>query len=338
MAALPSLAQLGGSRTYMFMQLPPSARVAALGSGMLPMVDDDVNLAMMNPGALNPQMSNQLAFNTALYFSNINFGYFGYARHSVKWNTTLAGGLQYISYGWMDRTDPNGTDLGRFKPGESALYLSASRQYRQFRYGATLKFITSSFEEYSSIGLAIDVGGTYVDSTGRFMAAVVVRHLGTQLTAYTPGNREPLPLDIQIGIMRQPEHLPFRLFLVFHNLQRPDIRYDDPSIQPDRTFFGIDTTDQREKTYLADRIARHIIIGGEMMLGTSLRLRIGYNHMRRQEMRIPTRSGMAGFSFGAGINISKFRVDYSLANYHVAGSSHQFSITTNLSSFIPSLE
>lgn len=337
--ATTAYGQLGGSRTYSFLNLTPSARVAALGGSIIPVADDDVSLVMMNPGALRPQMHNKLSVSTALYYAGINFGYVGYAHHVEKWQTTIAGGIQYISYGEMERMSIQGMGQGRFKAGEYAVYLSASRQYKRINYGATLKFITSSLEQYSSTGLAVDLGATYVDSTGRFMAGAVIRNAGVQLSTYTPDNQEPLPLNISVGVARQLEHLPVRFVAVFHNLQQFDIRYDDPAVETQQNFLGIDSLGgEREKTYLADKIARHAIVSAEFLLGKNLRFRVGYNHMRRQELKLPTRAGTTGFSLGFGLRISKLHLDYSMARYHMAGASHQFTLATNMADFIPGLQ
>ncbi len=331
-------AQLGGSRTYTFLTLPPSARVAALGGSLIPVVDDDVHQVMFNPATLNPSMHNKLGFSTALYFADINFGYAGFARHAEKWNTTFAGGIQYISYGELERMNIQGFGEGMFKAGEYALMVSGSRTYERFRYGATMKVIISSMERYSSLGLAMDAGVTYKDSTGRFMAGLVVRNLGTQLTTYTPDNREPLPLDIQIGIARQLEHLPVRFTAVFHHIQQFDIRYDDPALSDNQNnLFSGDTTTVAEKSYTIDKIARHVIVGSEFLMGKNFRLRVGYNHQRRQELKLSTRSGLTGFSMGFGFKINRFTLDYGLSRYHLAGASHQFTLSTNLSDFISGL-
>lgn len=332
-------AQLGGSRALNYLQLPPSARVGALGGSLISVQDDDVNQVVLNPGSLTEKMHNQLSFNTAFYFAGINFGYLGYARHSKKWNTTLGGGIQYMSYGEFDRTDVTGQSMGAFRAGEYALYLSAARQYERIQYGASLKVLYSQYESYQSIGVAADLGMTYVDSSGRFMIGAVVRNVGYQLSPFIPGQRENLPFDIQFGIARELEHVPFRLTVVVHNLQRADIRYNDPNQQQEQTFFGIDSSQaEGEKSFLVDQIARHLIFGGEFLFGENFRLRIGYNHMRRQELRLADRAGLAGFSFGAGIRISKFRLDYGVARYHLAGASHHLSLTTRLHDFIPGLE
>ena len=136
-----SYAQIGGNSIYKFLNLPPSARVAALGGQAAGLVDDDIALMFQNPAALNPEMHNQLTFNTAIYFAGINFGYVGFGRHIEKANTTFGAGIQYIAYGKFDGTDPNGYLTSEFSAGEYALNLTASRNYNKFRYGAHLKAI-----------------------------------------------------------------------------------------------------------------------------------------------------------------------------------------------------
>lgn len=327
-------AQLGGSNTFEFLNLPASPRIAALGGTLNALSDDDISLVIQNPAALNPDMHHALAFNTALYFADINYGYFGYGYHYDKWKTTFGAGIQYIAYGKFNSTDLNGNSLGEFKAGEYAVNLSAARAINKIQYGGSLKIITSSLESYSSFGLAMDFGGLYIDTSKFFTAGIVIKNLGGQIKPYIPGQHEPLPFEIQVGITKRLEHLPFRLSVMLHNLQQPDIRYNDPNKIEENGLFGNDTLNKSEKKYTLDKMARHVILGGEFLLGKNMRVRFGYNHMRRQELSIESRRGMIGFTFGAGIRISKFRIDYSVARYHLAGSSHQFSLSTNLEDFI----
>lgn len=333
--SLPVSAQLGGSSTYAFLNLPASARINAMGGQLNALRDGDMTLVLGNPAALNSAMDKAMAFNTALYFAGINFGYAGFAWHADSLQTTFAGGIQYVSYGEFTETNASGQELGTFNASEYMLHGGAARVYGPFRYGINTKFTYSQLESYTSFGLAADIGAMYVD-TGRMLnIAFVVKNFGFQLKPYIPGDREPLPFDIQIGLSKQVEHLPFRLSVVVHHLQQFDIRYDDPVIVQPVDPFGLDSTrNQKPKTYLADKIARHFIIGGEFLLGDNLRLRLGYNHLRRQELGLYTRKGMAGFSFGVGIRISHFRLDYSMAQFNAAGSAHLFSLSTNLNRFL----
>jgi len=50
-------------------------------------------------------------------------------------------------------------------------------------------------------------------------------------------------------------------------------------------------------------------------------------------MIIDSYGGLVGFSFGIGMNISKFKIDYGRSSYHLSGQINTFSIRTNLSTF-----
>ena len=63
--------QVGGTRTYAFLDLTNSARIASLGGKMVPIYDDDLNLPFFNPALLNSQMDNHLVLNYVNYFSDI---------------------------------------------------------------------------------------------------------------------------------------------------------------------------------------------------------------------------------------------------------------------------
>jgi hypothetical protein len=78
---------------------------------------------------------------------------------------------------------------------------------------------------------------------------------------------------------------------------------------------------------------RHIIIGVEFLPIDNFYFNLGYNYQRRQELKIPGRTGMVGFSWGFGVKINKFQISYGRATYHVAGASDHFSLSCDLSEF-----
>ena len=78
---------------------------------------------------------------------------------------------------------------------------------------------------------------------------------------------------------------------------------------------------------------RHIIFGAELYIGKNLVLRGGYNYRRRAEMKIEDRMAMVGFSWGLGVRIYKFRINYSRVTYSLAGSPNYFTIAFDLDSF-----
>jgi hypothetical protein len=78
---------------------------------------------------------------------------------------------------------------------------------------------------------------------------------------------------------------------------------------------------------------RHVAIGTTVNLGKILEFRAGYNYRRRQELKVNTRPGMVGFSWGVGLNLNKFTFGYGRGIYHLAGATNHFSFSMNLDEF-----
>lgn len=335
MLSLPTLmAQNGGRGAYDFLNTPVSARTAALGGSIVPVDDGDVTLTLNNPALINPQMNNHLGMAYVNYFADINYGVVNYAR-SIEGIGNFAAGLQYYNYGSFDYADEGGNRDGTiFSAHDMALTLGWGRQLdTSFSIGANLKFINSFYESYNSFGLAVDVAGTYKTRNG-WLVSLTARNIGRELKSFLPGEPAVLPFSMQLGLSKRLEHVPFRFMLVYDHLQKWDLTYDDPldlagNIDPI-------TGEKRERDKLSnfgDQLMRHIIFGGEFYIGKNLILRGSYNYKRRQEMKIPDKLGMVGFSWGLGVRVNRFHISYSRAAFHVVGSPNYFSITTNIDNF-----
>lgn len=329
-------AQLGGQHTYEFLNLSPSARITALGGTLITVRDDDVNLAATNPAALNPEMHQQLAFNHSFHVAGISHGYAGYGHYLEKPQLSTHFGIQYTSYGEFDQTNVLGQTQGTFEAAEYAIGIGAARTvYERISLGANLKFITSQFEGFSSVGLTTDLAAMYMDTARQVMATFAFRNVGTQLTTYRQDNRENLPFEIQVGISKRLRYLPFRFSIIYRYLDRWNIIYDDPNSEPSTLFFGEVESEQSDASIWLDNFFRHFVFSGEFLLGKreNLRLRVGYNHLRRKELSVDNFGSLAGFSLGAGIKISRFRVEYGFGSYHLGGGQNHLSISTNFQEF-----
>ncbi len=318
-------AQIGGESVYEFLDLSTSARVTALGGIQIATMDDDISLAAQNPSLYNSEMNTHLSLNTVSFLAGINHGYLGFAK-DIDSLATFGVGIQYISYGDLIAADETGLVTGSFSAAEYALNIGGAKQFGKFSYGMNLKVIFSSLENYSSSGLALDMGLTYFDKESLFNASLVVKNIGTQISTYAD-TKEDLPFDIQLGISQRLQHLPFRFGITAHHLQQWDIRYDDPSLQNNSVF---DDGSEEGGNNFGDKLFRHLIFSGELFLGKSLVIRAAYNHLRKQELSIAGTGGGVGFSYGAGIHIKRFHISYGRAIYHIAGGSHHFSISTRL--------
>lgn len=327
-------AQVGGRGTYQFLNLPNSARIAALGGNFLTINDDDITLTLANPSLISEEMHNQLGFSFVDYYADINYGFAQYSRTFEKVGS-FVGTMQYIDYGKFTEADEAGVEYGTFHAGEYALNIGWGRRLTpRWSVGSNLKLVYSSLESYNSFGLGVDVAGSYLSKDELFDASLLFRNIGYQIVSYSSGNHEPLPFEIQAGLSKKFKHIPFRISTLFTHLEKWNLRYENP-VNPAG---GIDpvTGEPNEISGIdefADNLMRHIVVGGELTIAKVLSLRGAYNYQRRQEMKVPDKLSTVGFSWGLGLRIKQFQFSYARSAYHLVGSPNFITITVEMDKF-----
>ena len=320
-------AQLGGESTYQFLNLISSPRQAALGGKVITNFDYDVVGGLYNPAAINVEMDNQLALNYSSYLGGISYGTAAYAYTWDRHVQTFHIGMTYINYGTFDGYDQSGNSTGTFTGNEAALSFGYAYQvpFTDFYLGANGKIITSSLEQYSSIGGAVDIAAMYINERLDFHAALVVRNLGTQFTTYA-GMQDKLPLEINFGMSQTLENVPIRWHLTFENLQQWPIGESNPA----RATTDLDGNQTQEKVGFLNETLRHTIIGAELFPDRGFSIRAGYNFRRAEELRIVDQRNFSGLSFGIGIKLNKMRFSYSHARYSGASNTSFFGLQIDL--------
>jgi hypothetical protein len=324
----------GGKDSYEFLNLPASARLTSMGGHLISVQDDDVSLALANPASLSSKIHNRVSFSHNFHFADISNGSVSYGRYLDRWKVSTHAAVQYINYGDFVSADVFGVKDGTFTARETAIVVGASKQILgRLSLGANVKNVFSNLESYSSYGIGADIGLNYTNDTSRFVATFLVKNIGYEVTTYA-GTRRGFPLDVQIGMSKKLKHLPFRFSIIAHSLNKGNIRYDDPDRREDVDIFG-QVIKVNQFANKVDNIARHLVVNGEFLLGKSqnLRLRLGYNHLRRRELTIPNLRSLAGFGFGIGIKISYFKLDYGIGYHHLAGATNHITISTDLGKF-----
>lgn len=323
-------AQFGGSKSFSFLQLPSSARITALGGYTSIARDADLASITQNPSLLNERMDNVWSLNICNYFQDIQYGHISTGFY-VKNAGMFAISTNYINYGSFVLRDDIGNEQGTFKASENTLNFSYSNKYRQFRYGATTKFLFSSLESYRSTGIALDLGGSYTDSSSGLGLSFSLLNVGSQVKTYT-GNTEAIPFEARFGISKRLKHAPFRFTLTLHNLQKFDLTYDDALSGSNQ--IDLSTGKAIKKNYsVTDKLMRHVALGTELLFSENFNLRFGYNHQLRRELAIDEKPGTVGFSWGFGIRVKKISFSYGSAKYHLAGNTNMFSLSVNPSDF-----
>ncbi len=288
----------GENSTFNFLRNDYGARAAALGGSFVSMTNDP-NVIFYNPSALATIEHRQISIGFFKHLLDINSGHASYAQEIPGFGFVGAG-IVYINYGEFTRTDENGYKLGTFSANELALSLGyADNPAPQVRYGANVKFIYSGIAEATSTALAVDLGVLYAFPEQRITVGASLLNLGTQLDPYM-STREDLPLDLKVGATVEPEHLPLLLNMNFHRLNESQVDF----ISRFRSFS----------------------LGGEFIVSDAVRLRFGYNNDRRRDLKIGTSSGLAGFSFGGGVTVGMYILDYAYNSYGKIGELHRISL------------
>jgi len=328
-------AQIGGEGVYEFLNLNTSARVASLGGNQIAVRDNDPLLAIDNPALLNPEMDNKLALTYSAYLADANIGYASFTKDFDSIGTFNLG-VKYIDYGQFRETDFVGNDLGTFNAGEYAFIIGYARPLdTNFNVGANLKTIYSSLYDYNSLGLALDLGLNYYSKKREINVSLLARNMGRQLSTYSDNDvKEDLPFEVQLGFSKRLSKVPLRLGIVAQHLQRWDLTYDDPT--PDETnVFGDDNQDDdNDGRGFFSQLGRHMIFNTEFLITENFNVRLGYNLLRRAELKIDEKLGTIGLSWGLGFRISKFHFSYARSAYHQVGATNTFSISTRLIDFM----
>jgi hypothetical protein len=292
----------GQTTTYDFLRLDMSARAAALG-GSFVTNNDDVDVIFFNPAGLGFLEKDPISFSFVKHLMDINLFSLSYST-SFENIGRFGAAVQYINYGSFDEADVSGNITGEFNAGELAFLLSYTNKFMDnFYYGANAKFIYSSIADQSSSAIGLDLGVNYEFPNIMLNLGASVLNMGTQLSSYTD-LKEDLPLDVMLGVSKRLEKLPVRLSLDFHNLNQ-----------------------ERDEFY---QHFKGFSIGAEFYLSEVFTLRFGYDNERREDFKLGSSAGIAGFNGGLGVNISEYKFSYAYSSLGTVGALQSLTLSTSL--------
>lgn len=280
---------------YNFLRLPVSAHAAALGGDNITIINDDQMLIFSNPALLASVSDKTISLSYMNYMAGTSMAGAAFNR-VVKEKASWAASAQYIGYGTMKQTGTDGTQQGEFSAKDIAVagYFSYMLSERIVG-GITAKFVTSYIGNYSSIGMGVDLGLNYYDPDHDWSVSLVGKNLGGQLKAYDD-EYDPMPIDIQLGVSKRFAHTPFRVSATLVDLNHWNYKFTN-----------------------------HLVVGVDAALSESIWLGAGYNFRRANEMNIDDADGGgthgAGLSFGAGLNLQRFKLNIAYGKYHVSSTS-----------------
>lgn len=321
-----SEAQVGGDRIFQFLNLPTSSRQIALGGEVLTL-HDDVNQPLWNPSVLNVNLDRQLALNYTNYLAGINLGSVSYAHIFDRRYGVFYGNITYLNYGSFIEADEFGNETGTFNASDIALTLGYAYQIPNsyLSIGVNAKYINSTISNFSSMGIAADIGVTYYNPNVSYTFALVVRNIGTQVKTFN-GTREKLPMRIALGGSYQLEYVPLKWYFTLDNLQQWNLAVPNPSNQTS----DLEGNITEESITFFDNALRHFVVGAELFPESVINLRAGFNFRRAAELRLQNARTFAGISLGFGIKMNRLRFNYAFSRFHSADNTSTFSLLFDL--------
>lgn len=326
LVSLTSFSQVGGESIYNFLNVPTSARQAALGGKVITLLDD-VNQPLWNPSTINIELDNQLAVNYLNFLTDIGYASASYA-HMINRNFgTLHGGVTYANYGEFIQANTDGEEIGTFKAYDIALSLGYAYQvpFSNISVGANAKLINSVIHNYSSIGLVADFGIVYENDYKPYVFSLAARNVGYQITTFN-GTKEKVPIEILFGASYRLENVPVRWYLTVDNLQKWNVAKPNPS----NAVTDINGTVIPEDISFLNNAIRHMVIGAEFFPEGGFNLRLGYNFRRAKELQLNDIRTFAGFSAGFGLKMNRIKLNYAFTKYHPAENTSTFSLQIDL--------
>lgn len=315
-----------GEFAYKFLELPFSARSAAMGGSHAALANDGINGALANPSLLSDQTNNELAINFSSYLADVNIGSIAYGKN-IK-NNLLGIGIQYVDYGSFEGRDEYNQSTGTFTAKDIAISMLYAKQLdSHWKAGIALKPIFSNYENYSSFGLGVDLGLSYINIENGICAGLKFANIGQQITAYY-NEFNSLPYDVIFSISEKFKHAPVRVHFTAHHLNRWDLNYTN-----NITKTNLGGEEETNEISNLDMLFRHTIIGLDFVPGKAFYLSTSYNHRRARELALLDVKSISGFSFGGGLKIKTFDFGFALSQYQKGIMSYQFSLSTSLNAF-----
>lgn len=321
-AAFGRLSAQSGEVLYPFLNVPVSVSASGVGGNSVSSQESDLNLVFHNPAILSTEMSNGVEVGYMNYISDIQLGSAAFTR-KINDRSAWMAGIRYINYGEMLWTNPQDEVLGTTYAGDLALTGAYSWKLSEhWRAGGSLNLLYSVMDEFTSVGLAVDLGLYYHNPATLFSAGLVLKNMGAEVVAYDQ-TYEKMPWDVQFGLSKKFAHAPLRFTMTVQNLTKLSTSYLAEVTNTDGTASTGDN--------LAQKLFKHTLLGVEFVPSENFLLSLGYNYRRQSELAIAQRTAFSGFTAGFSLKVKNARVGASFAKYHAAGSSLQLTYGMDLS-------
>lgn len=225
-----------GSTGFAFLEIPASARIAALGEAGITLHNLGAESMFINPALLGfNNRRHSVYISVAEWLVDTQHQSLAYALNLGNFGV-VGLSLVYLDMGTMQGTqfaDPANpgsyivTDM--FSADAYAVGLTyARRMTNQFSFGGTIKYVRENIHEYSADNLIYDVGIIYFTGFQSLRIGGSVQNFGVE-TAFI-GDRFKMPITFRLGIAMEAigsYDSPNRLTIIAENIHpsNNDVRY-----------------------------------------------------------------------------------------------------------------
>ena len=304
-----------GTNVYPFLNIPVSARQAALGGDAVSVRDYDVSFAAVNPGLMNLEQDEMISLNYASYLSDSKYGTISYVK-DLEEGHLVSLSARYMDYGKMPRTDESAVIDGEFGAMDASIGLGYAYQFDEdWTIAGSASFVTSRIDNYTSMAVVGNAGVTYHNRQSNETLALVFRNFGYQFKTYN-GLRENVAFRVDLGYTKILDEFPVALTITAHDLQKLNISQD--------------FNNNGQEISWSRKLTDHLSFGAELFPQQAFNIRFGYNVKRGNELAVLDQRSFSGLSAGFGIKISSFRFDYAHVRYHNSSNVNLFGLTLDL--------
>jgi hypothetical protein len=304
-----------GTNVYPFLNIPVSARQAALGGDAVSVRDYDVSFAGVNPGLMNLEQDQMIAINYASYLADSKYGTITFVKDMTEGHL-ISFNAKYMDYGRIPRTDEAANIDGEFGAFDASVGVGYAYQFDDnWTIAGGSNFVTSKIDNYTSMAVIGNAGITYYKEKTKETLALVFRNFGYQFKPFN-GVREKVAFRVDLGYTKILDTFPVAITITAHDLQKLNISQE------------FDNNGQ--ETNFSRKVADHLSFGAELFPEQNFNIRFGYNVKRGNELAVLDQRSFSGLSAGFGIKISSFRFDYSHVRYHNSSNVNMFGLTLDL--------
>lgn len=312
--AFAASGQVGGKRLFEFLNVPPAARLAALGGVNVSLADRDAAFFASNPALSGDTLAGRASAGYQFYVADIGQAFVSF---SQRFNSigTFHFGIQHMDYGQIQGFDASGLETGVFDASETALIVSGNHRINHFRLGVSLKGVFSNLAGYRASALLADMGGVFIHPEHELSVGLVIRNLGVKLGGTVPGDK--LPFDVAAGTTFRPQHMPVRFSVTAYKLTQPDITYYDSRSGDDAPG-------------AIPKVLSHLSLGTEILLTRNVNILAGYNYLMHQALRLERGGAGAGITLGFSAAIKAFELTFSRSAYVAGNAGYSFTMSADL--------